>query len=736
MNKYKTALFFAVCMCFLVVFNSFAKSQISQVSQRGNETIISFQLSEYEIKSEVINGEECNYVSVPELCYVHEKGYPQLPRFSESIIISNNAAMGLEIVDIQFKELKVNKIAPSKGTIYRSQNPADVPYTFGEIYSKDVWFPEAAASLGTPYIMRDIRGIVVRFQPFQYNAVKGILKVAESMTVKIKEIGPGKINVLTKKFDALSPAFEKVYQSRFINYSQLRTRYTPIDDGDKMIVISASDFISTIEPFVEWKNQMGIETDLYEYPSETGGTGSSNLESFIQGQYDDKGITYILLVGDYEDMPSPQASGGASDPSYILLAGSDSYPDAFIGRFSGTSTTHIETQVNKVLNYEKEPDPSGEWYHKAMGIGSGDGSPKDWEWIDDMRDVMMGYNYTEIDQLYDASGYSASSSDVTDGLDDGRSWVNYMGHGSKSYWGTTGYSNTRVAELNNTYMLPVIISVACNNGEFDGGSDCLCEAFVKAGTPTAGKGAIWMQGSSITQEWTPPQIAQKEMVRVLCAEEFLSAGAINYNGECEMLDAGNGVNTYETSIVFGDPSLLVFTDTPVTLNVTHEPTVPQGPSKVTVSFGKAEIDGRVCLWEETNGIAGSAMVSGQSSVEIDVDVPNVSKITLTVTARNYVPYIDTEIGVGPGAITQSDPLMNIKMHCFPNPFSATANISFYNPVKNALVTIYSSDGKVVVSENVSGNHFKWDAKNQTSGLYFVKVRVNNKVFEKRICLMK
>jgi gingipain R len=731
MTKYKTSLFFIVIACFLAFSNVFAKSQTRLVSQSGSETVINFQLSEYQIENILVNGEECSYISVSELGYVHERGYPQLPRFSKSIIIPNNAAMGLEIVDIQYKEFQVKKIAPSKGMITRDQNPADVPYAFGEIYARDVWYPEAATSLSTPYIARDIRGIVVRFQPFQYNAVKGILKVTESMTVKIKPTGPGKINVLSKQFDKIAASYNALYKRRFLNYSQLSSRYTPLPDDDKMIVISASDFKSTMEPFVAWKNQIGIKTDLYEYPDETGGSGSSNLEDFIQGKYDDEGIIYILLVGDYGDMPSPTASNGASDPTYIRLAGSDYYPDAFIGRLSGTSTTHIETQVNKVLRYESEPDPSGEWYHKAMGIGSSDGSPKDWEWIDDMKDVMMGYNYTEIDEIYDPG---ASSSEVTSGLEEGRSWVNYMGHGSKSYWGTTGYSNTRVASLTNTNMLPVIISVACNNGEFDGGSDCLCEAFVKAGSPSAGEGAIVMQGSSVSQDWNPPQIAQREMVRALCAEEFLSAGAINYNGEMEMLDNGNGTRTFNTNIYFGDPSLLVFTDTPDALNVTHPASVPQGPSKVQVSFGES-IDGRACLWETANGIAGSAMVSGQNSVEIDANVPNVAKVTLTVTGRNKVPFV-AEINVGPDAITQPNLAMNMKVQCFPNPFTATANISFNNPGKDALVTIYNSAGKEILSEKVTENHFTWDAKNQTSGLYFVKVRVNDRVYDKRICLMK
>ena len=725
MNKCKTTVGLAVCMFFLVVFNSFARSQISQVIQRGNETVITFQLSEYEIKSEVINGEECNYIKVPEICNVHEKGYPQLPWFTQSIIIPNNAAMGLEIVDVQFKELQVKKIASSKGTIYRDQNPAEIPYAFGEIYSKDVWYPETAAGLGTPYIMRDVRGIVVRFQPFQYNAVKGILRVAESITVKVNETGPGKINVLTKKFNAISPTFDKVYQSRFLNYSQVRSRYTPVEDGDKMIVIAASDFMSDMEPFVAWKNQKGIKTDLYDYPDETG-SGSSSIENFIQGKYDDEGIAYVLLVGDAGDVPSLSGSSGPSDPDYTLVDGSDNNPDIFIGRFSGSTSSYITKQANKVLNYEKEPDPSGEWYHKAMGIASAEGNPSDKEWMEDMREVLMAYNYTEVDQIYDPG---ASASDVSSGLNDGRTWCNYMGHGSKTRLGTTGFGNSNANSLNNEDMLPVVVMVACYPGDFDGSGDCLAEAFVKADG-----GAIVAMAASNSQSWNPPQIAQREMVKVLCEDLYISVGGILYNGEMKMLESGNA-STFQHWNVFGDPSLVVFTDTPDELSITPPQNVPQGPSKVTVSFGKAEIDGRVCFWDATNGIAGSAMVAGQSSVEVDVDAPNVDKLTLTVTGRNVVPYI-AEVPVGPQSITQTDLLKNMKMQCFPNPFTATANITFANPLKNALVTIYSSDGKVVLSENVSGNNFKWNAKEQTSGLYFVKVRANDKVFEKRICLMK
>jgi len=43
---------------------------------------------------------------------------------------------------------------------------------------------------------------------------------------------------------------------------------------------------------------------------------------------------------------------------------------------------------------------------------------------------------------------------ITNYLNDGRSMINYCGHGSTTSWGTTGFSNTQVNALANENMLP------------------------------------------------------------------------------------------------------------------------------------------------------------------------------------------------------------------------------------------------------------------------------------------
>lgn len=742
MKKHIKLMFFPVLVCFLVVSGSFAQYKITLLEERGSEITLNFKLLQYEVTDVQINGEVCNFIKIPESVYPEEKGLPSVPRMSESVIIPNNAEMGLEIVDIQYNELNVKKIVPSRGTIYRHQNPADIPYTFGNLYQENSWYPQTAVFLGKPYILRDIRGIGVYFQPVSYNAALGKIKIAQSITVKIKSIGIGKINVLNSQIESIAPAFDKIYNNHFINYATNRTRYPAVGDGDKMIILCPTTFAATMTTFVDWKNKKGIKTTLYKYPDETGGSGTANVKTFIKNKYTSDKMTYVLLVGDHANIPAEIVTMGTeqapSDPIYVLMAGDDRYADAFIGRFSATSTTDLQTIVNKVLKYEQEPDPAGAWYQKACGVASDQGSPTDKEWMEGFRTTLMQYNYATVDQIYDPN---SKIQDVFTALDNGRSWVNYMGHGNYNIWGSPNAEATSnkffgippypVTNLNNGTMLPIIIAVTCYNGQFDK-YNCMAEVFLK----TANKGAILFHGASNSQAWNPPQDAQKEMVKLLCENKYISAGAIIFNGMMQMVEAWtDNDNTYEGWIVFGDPSLMPFTKKPEVLTVTSPASIQAGTQKVSISFGKA-IDGRVCLYHATAGIAGTAIVTAATSATVDAVIPNVDKITLVVTARNCVP-VTKDITVTSTSIgVQSDLNKNLKVRIFPNPFRTTTNIFFYNPGKNAHLTIYSSTGKVLVSENVTGDSFRWDSKDQASGLYFVRVAVNNKVFKKNMYVIK
>ena len=81
--------------------------------------------------------------------------------------------MSLRVVDIETQSFAGYRVAPSKGHIKRSVDPALVKHSFADFYGEDAWYPASDAALGTPYILRDTRGLVLELNPFAYNPATG-----------------------------------------------------------------------------------------------------------------------------------------------------------------------------------------------------------------------------------------------------------------------------------------------------------------------------------------------------------------------------------------------------------------------------------------------------------------------------------------------------------------------------------------------------------------------------------
>ncbi len=736
-KKSNKALTFIILFCLFGAPHTLAKQIVQLIENRSDCIVLKFELPDYSVNDVIVNGEKCQSVVASGAAYLSEKGVPQLPNFAQSIIIPGNTAVGLEIVNISCREISVDKIVPSKGVIYRNQNPANIPYVFGEVYNRNTWYPKEPVSLSKPFIIRDIRGAVVYFYPFQYNPVQGKIKVVESITVKVKPaVGPV-INPLYSSNKNISSAFKRLYQRRFINFQKNAVRYPELNDGEKMIVISSTVYKSSMVPFVEWKNRKGIKTELYEYPFQTGGSGADSLKNFIQQKYDEDTVTYILLVGDAADIPTLEGTiAGLSDPSFVKLAGDDDYPDAFIGRFCVGQAAHADNMVDKLLNYEKEPDPDGEWYSKAIGMAcnmDGGTGVSDEDWIEDMSQVMLDSMYTHVDRVFESQ--SGTTAQVVSALNEGRGWFNYQGHGTQTEFGFVGgfVKNGTFLQLTNTYKLPVVICVACNTGEFDFGTDCIAELATKIDKT----GAIVFLGSYISQPFEPPQHGQKEIIKLLAEDNYISVGAIVYNGSSKILEVGNSsgeyLETYETWILFGDPSLLAFNSKPTIMNVTYPEIVETGTQEVEIGFDNG-IEGRVCLYSEENGILASKIISNIATVKLTIEITNEKKIHLTVTARNKMPVME-EITIGTIGINENNGLINN------NKFTVKRignSLMLYVPFdENGIVTVSDLQGRNL-TEFKTNAHRKWYQipESLSSGMHIISIKTQERAITEKLWFVR
>ena len=641
------------------------------VSSSERSTVVNLQVPGFYTLSVITPRGEAKLVTMPKALSTAKAGEPDLPMTGIPVLIGDQARMGIRVLDAQYMDFEGIEVAPSKGDFSRQIDPATVPYTYGECYSQDAFFPASNVGLYEPYIVRDFRGQNMVLYPYAYNPVTRTLRVYYDMTVEMYKLDDNGANAFeTRRSNTvkMSQDFKSLYQRHFINYEAAMNRYTPLDEEGDLLIICYDNFISSMTDFVNWKKTRGINTTIVG--TSTAGSSYSAIKTYIQNQYNaNNNISHVLLVGDVAQIPGYSYSGGGSsyggkgDNAYGQIVGSDIYNDVIIGRFSASSASRVTTQCNRAITYERDLTTSASWLQKGEGIsrkenGSGHNNEDDYQHINNIRTDLLNYGYTTVYQRYaNLSGYDASASTISSDINSGVGIINYANHGQETAWGANSsgyvyYANSHVNALTNENKLPFIFSVACLVGKYDHSSDCFAEAWMNATNNNNPTGAIGTLMSYISQPWIPPMWAQDECIDILVGNSSTSTsqkytyGGICINGLMGIFDhystsEQSAVGTYQAWIVYGDPTLMVRTKTPQSMTVTHSGSLPLGNTSynVTVSNGNGAV---ATITDANHNILGKATVSnGSATINISGSLTANQQLTLCVFGYNKVTYLGT-----------------------------------------------------------------------------------------------
>lgn len=620
---------------------------VKLISPQVNNPVFKVEPKGFFITNMPIENNVFQKVSVENATPILIKGVPELPKVATSLIIPDNQTMSVQVTFNGYTDYPNMDILPSKGNLTRDIDPKNVPYEYGPEYSQNQFYPGLLAELKDPYILRDFRGQTVITYPYQYNPVTKTLRVYHQLNVTLLPVNNPVINAYnrTKQIESIDVEYNNIYSSQFLNYSNLH-KYTPLNENGKMLVICHDAFMTAMQPFVNWKNDKGIPTQMVSVSA--AGSTSTAIKSYVQNYYNTNGLTYLLLVGDATQCPTFTVAGGGSDPSYGFLTGSDHYQEIFVGRFSAENVTQVSTQVTRSISYEKNPQLTLGKFNHCVGIGSSEGPGDDNEYdYQHMRNILndlTGYTYNTRAELFDGSqggadlAGDATAALLTAEIAKGCGIIGYVGHGSDNSFVTTGFSNTNVNALTNTSMWPFIWAVACVNGNFTAGT-CFAEAWLRATSGGQPTGAVATMMSSINQSWNPPMEGQDEMVDIL-VESYAnnikrSFGGISVNGIFKMNDTYSDFNMTDTWILFGDPSLAVRTDDAQSMTVSHANSVMMGETNFSVN---CNVNGALACLTVNHQIIGTGLVSGGVANITFPAISSSDSILLTVTAYNKIPY--------------------------------------------------------------------------------------------------
>jgi hypothetical protein len=661
----KTLLLFTVLLCSIWSFSQQSysnnhKGYSVNLTSNRSEMLLNFAIDDYKITDVLIDGVKYSKIHFNHGVNTYKKGFAELPMLNATLQIGNENDVQLSVNENDYIDIQLtNPLLPSRGTIYRNQDPKSIPYEIAPESLVDAWYPENLAENTEPFIFRDTRGVNIYVYPFRYNAAKNVLRVFKSVFVSVKEDNSKSTNALRTTVDAIDATMNDVYKSLFINYNPSKFANQIAELGEMLVIYTARD-ASAIQPYINWKKQKGFTVHTLEVA-----TGTNVKSNILTAYNSNPNLLYVQLVGDWADIKSDLGTSQTApmDPMMGCVAGTDNYSELIIGRFSASTAAQVTVQVNKTINYERNPEVGGTWYKNGLGIASdeGEGNGDDGEMDKTHMDIiknskLLNYTYTNVASQY---APSASAAGVATSVNGGVSVINYCGHGSETTFVTSGYSNTNINSSTNGSKLPFIWSVACVNGKFHMSGDCFAEAWLRK----ENGGAVATLMATINQAWVEPMRGQDYFNDILTggynyttnpgngtsttiADKRTTFGSISFNGTVLMLAQDyNGTNTretFQTWTLFGDASLQVRTDTPAEMVTTHNPTMFLGASTFTVNcdFDGAMVTISYLNEEENVVVIGSGVAeAGSALITFDEPVVNPADLTVTVTGYNKIPYI-------------------------------------------------------------------------------------------------
>lgn len=352
--------------------------------------------------------------------------------------------------------------------------------------------------------------------------------------------------------------------------------------GNKMLIFTTSKYEKVLDEYINWKKKRGLDVELDVVSAEK---GAEAIQQKIQEKYDHEGLTYIVLVGDIDDVPSImlpaygpnpyRKEGYPSDPSFTLLEGDDMIGDALISRISVNTPAELESQLNKIIKYEKGDFENFDWIRRAViasmtGFDGIDHAGKLESKLKSRRDY-----FDKVIKIME------SDRNITEKIREaiektGVNFIAHHGHGSPTAFGSLPFSREDAANLKNFDTgFPIIHGAACSTGSFwiEHG-DCLAEAFMKAGTVEKPSGAIAFLGGATSMDPGACIAAQKEVFMTFYFDEDVKTiGELFYRGTVaamKNLSDERAERLFRRWHLFGDCSTPLWRKIPEKMSKTKE----------------------------------------------------------------------------------------------------------------------------------------------------------------------
>jgi len=679
--------------------DSWEKQGYTVTSEKSAAVKVNYSINNFTISDQNINGKAMKLVTLPDEFLPNDEGAPNLPGSGRYIALPQGAKAKLTIVSSRIERFKNVNIAPApripldteKGPLEYKKNK--------KIYSLDAFYPAEPIKLSEQTQIRGVDVVMLGITPFQYNPITKELIVYRDVEVKISFEGGnnhfGEDRLRSRNWDPIlkdvilnSSTLPKINY----NYSSDNSR----DQGYNYVIVVPDDagFIAWADSLKIWRIKQGIST-LVVTTTEIGGNTPTAIENYVNDIYAnwDPAPDAILLMGDYgtsgNTVVSPMWDNYCVSDNIYADVNNNDMPDVIFARMTAQNTSQLETMVTKVINYEKNPPTSPDFYDHpitALGwqtsrwfqicsesvggffknelgktpvrinaINSGNPMVDPWSTATNTSTVVnyfgpdgLGYIPATPAELGGWSGGNAN--DVNYAINNGAFLLQHRDHGGENGWGEPNYNNNDIDGLTNT-DLTFVFSINCLTGKYNWSNECFTEKFHRYTYNGENSGAlgliaasevsysfvndtyVWGMYDNMWPEFLPDYGTPPEPRGLLPAfgnaggKYFLQQSSWPYN-------TGSKEVTYNLFHHHGGAFSTLYSEVPQLLTVLHDNVILAGINSFTVSAD----EGSFIALTVGDQIIGTAEGTGAPvNIIIDPQYPP-TFVEITVFKTNYLRY--------------------------------------------------------------------------------------------------
>lgn len=324
------------------------------------------------------------------------------------------------------------------------------------IYESDRPYPSAYAEFTGQEQVLGTECVHLYIYPMHYLPKSKKVSVVTEMEIRVWfEDDALSVNAVGKSYKIFH---NEAFSSLLLGHSDFYS--TDNAEKPKMIIVTTEELEYSMKIYEGVKTfQYDVETvltkDIFaKYPDKK---QDEAILAYLMERYENDKISYVILGGDVNQIPTHNDSGNFASDSYYCTDGKTVIPRFALSRFPARNRTELNQQTDLASYYDRHYNETIR--HRAVFTTY---NRDDYEQCkEQIASNMSSKSAFQIQKCYDGK---SSKNDLVDAINQGVAFVNYRGHGSNTRWSSSiGLSTKDVPKLDVKVNTPIVLSIACNN---------------------------------------------------------------------------------------------------------------------------------------------------------------------------------------------------------------------------------------------------------------------------------